>query len=70
MRETVKAKISVRTGGNWLPKPEALTDNGEVIDVYEGWKIESGMYEGEIAWVVVDKDYPLLWIASGDLEFV
>lgn len=72
--QTRRALVKHRRGGDWDVKPEAECMDGAIIDVYEGWEItpdDSSIYVGETAWLLSDPlEWPLKWLASGDLVFL
>ena len=69
-----KARVKIRRGEGWDVKPDAEVLDGQVIEVSKGWSLtedESSIYVGEDAYIIDSpKPSPILWLASGDLEFL
>lgn len=69
-----KAVINNRVGPGWHVKPECEGMDGAPVIVSTGWLIDDiSMYEGEWAMLIEGdgrKDFPISWIASGDLKDV
>jgi len=75
--ERYRARVRIRRG--ILPvKPEAEPLDGREVEVEAGWPLmndgqidetRGGIYRDEWA-MLLPRDWPLLWIASGDLEFL
>ena len=71
MYEEHKATLRFRRGEGWNVKPELEAWDGKEITVRYGFKLDkedTSLYVGEIAYVVMDEDWPSGWVASGDLE--
>jgi hypothetical protein len=72
-----KYRIKIRRTGKFEGKvrPEVEKFDGRVYYFFEGWVIEGGLYDGEIAMCSHDKSYPIdgdipPWHAKGDLELI
>jgi hypothetical protein len=42
---------------------------GLVLPFYAGWIIETGPYEGQIAWIPLRGDFSMGWVPTCDLIF-
>lgn len=66
-------RVRIRRDREWEVRPGAESIDGRAFNFYRGWEIEEGIYQGEMAWIPRDPDYPSIaagappWISSGDL---
>lgn len=68
-----KYKVNLRKGKKWVIKKNAKQIDGKIFSFVEGWKIDRGIYKGDMAMIPADNNYPLDapgWIALKDLELV
>lgn len=63
---TYTAIVKIRDIGNGI-KPECLEMNNQEVEVEAGFFLEDGIHDGECAMILPEKEYPITWIASGDL---
>ena len=64
-------KVNLRRGNGWIVKKNAEQIDGKEFCFIDGWRIEEGIYYGEIAMIPNDNKYPHdapTLIASGDLN--
>lgn len=67
-----RAVIKIRRTDTLKVKPEVEALDGMTINVTYGWHFEdhdTSIYRGEVAWMINEPNFPLGWIASGDLQF-
>lgn len=73
--DKIVATIRIRRGLGWNPKPCCADLEGKRVTLQFAWRIESGIYRAEVAWMptgesVIAGMWPRhwpSWIASGDL---
>jgi len=71
LRAKIRMKFRVKIRRDLAEvRPEAEIIDGKVYNFSEGWIIDSSLYDGEIAMIPRDLNYPddaPAWIAAGDL---